>query len=277
MTSTGALHRARVAITETREADLFGDLLRRRGAQVRHCPLVAIADAPDPAAVMAWVERFCAGCDDLILLTGEGLRRLLGCIERHRPSRRGEFLARLTAVRCIVRGPKPERVLRELGLRADLVVEPATTEGLTIAAAKLDLATHRVGLQLYGRSPRTELIDVLETVGATVDPVRPYVYAPASTDAEVLALIDELCGGQLDAIAFTSAPQVNRLFEVAAAAGRDTELRTALARGVVASIGPVVGRALREHDVRIDATPARNFALKPLAQALAAALEARRT
>ncbi len=94
-----------VAVPETRELELFAALLERRGARVLRCPLVAIRDVPDPAPLLGFAERFAAGeCDDLILMTGEGLRRLMGCIERYRPALRAEFLASLGRVRKITRG-----------------------------------------------------------------------------------------------------------------------------------------------------------------------------
>ncbi|TLY79255.1 MAG: uroporphyrinogen-III synthase, partial [Gammaproteobacteria bacterium] len=82
-----------IAVPETREIEVFAAMLERRGAKVVRCPMVAILDAPDPAPVLEWSRRFAQGsCDDLILLTGEGLRRILGCIERHEPALRGGFL-----------------------------------------------------------------------------------------------------------------------------------------------------------------------------------------
>src|SRR5687768_8812759 len=96
-----------VAVPETRELDVFASMLERRGAAVLRCPLVAILDAPDPQPVLAWIRAFnAAACDDLILLTGEGLRRLLGCIDKHEPALKSDFVARLAAVRKITRGPK---------------------------------------------------------------------------------------------------------------------------------------------------------------------------
>ena len=104
-----------IAIPETRELDVFAAMLERRGATVLRCPLVAILDAPDPAPVLEWIRQFNAdGCDDLILLTGEGLRRLLGCIDRHAPDLRTGFVDRLAGVRKITRGPKPARALRSM-------------------------------------------------------------------------------------------------------------------------------------------------------------------
>ena len=120
-----------VAVPETRELEIFAGLLERRGARVLRCPLVSIRDAPDPAPVLAFARDFAGGaCDDLILTTGEGLRRILGCIERHEPALKPAFLAALGTVRKITRGPKPVRALRELGLAADLSAVEPTTAGL---------------------------------------------------------------------------------------------------------------------------------------------------
>lgn len=271
-TLASPLRGARIAVAETRELDLFAELLERRGAQVLRYPLVAIVDAPDPAPVLAWIERFNAGCDDLVLTTGEGLRRLLACIERHRPALRGDFLARLGRVRRIARGPKPGRVLRELGLKADLTADPATTEGLIAALAGQPLRGRRVGVQLYGRQPNDALMGFLRKAGADADPVWPYDYADASDDRRVLELIAALDGGAVDAIAFTSAAQIERLFAVAAANDRLSALHAGLARTVVAAVGPVVAGALQQRGVRIDAQPQGGYFLKPLAQALERAL-----
>jgi len=78
-----------VAVPETRELEVFAAMLERRGASVLRCPLVAIRDAPDPAPVLAFARALTQrSFDDLILTTGEGLRRILGCIERHEPALR---------------------------------------------------------------------------------------------------------------------------------------------------------------------------------------------
>src|SRR5271163_292412 len=97
-----------VAVPETREIDIFAAMLERRGARVVRCPLVAIRDAPDPAPVLRWSRDFAAGaCDELILLTGEGLRRILSCIDRNEPSLKDAFVQALGRARKITRGPKP--------------------------------------------------------------------------------------------------------------------------------------------------------------------------
>lgn len=273
MTRTAELHGRTVAVPESRELDVFASMLERRGAGVLRCPLVDIRDAPDPAPVLDWIARFNRGAfDDLVLLTGEGLRRLLSCIDRHRPGERRDFVARLARVRKIARGPKPGRALRELGLRADIVAEQPTTAGVIATLRALDLRGHAVGVQLYGTEPNRPLTDFLQQAGASVAPVAPYIYADDADERAVLDLIDRLAQGRVDAIAFTSLQQVERLLRVAAAARVEPALRAGLARGCVAAVGPVVAGAIRAHGIRVDLMPEDSFFLKPLTRELAARL-----
>jgi uroporphyrinogen-III synthase len=258
-----------IAVPETRELDVFASMLERRGAAVLRCPLVAILDAPDPAPVLAWIRRFNDGqFDDLILLTGEGLRRLLGCIERNEPALKDAFVAQLGNVRKITRGPKPARALRELGLKPDIAAEAPTTQGVIESLRKLDLAGRRVAVQLYGTEPNRPLIDFLESADARVTAVAPYVYADKAADDAVRDLLTRMAAGSIDVIAFTSTPQVERLFSV----GPEELVKTALEKTEVAAIGPVVADALARHGIRVRLMPQESFFMKPLTSAIEAAM-----
>lgn len=261
-----------IAVPETRELDVFSALLERRGATVLRCPLVAILDAPDAGPVLDWIRWFVSGaCDDLILLTGEGLRRLLACIDKHEPALRADFVAQLARVRKITRGPKPARALRELGLKSELAAQTPTTAGIIASLAAVPLADRNVGVQLYGTEPNAPLIDFLRGAGARVRTVAPYIYATKSDDAAVSALLARMARGEVDAIAFTSGAQVDRLFAVAPA----EQVQAALARTRVAAVGPIVADALARHSVRVASMPQDAFFMKPLASALEAAFNAR--
>jgi uroporphyrinogen-III synthase len=262
-----------IAVPEAREIELFVAMLERRGAAVVRCPMVAIRDAPDPAPVLDWSRKLAAGAfDDLVLLTGEGLRRIFSCIETHEPPLRENFVRALTSVRKITRGPKPARVLRELGLKTDVAAEKPTTEGVIESLRALALKGRRVGVQLYGTEPNRPLVDFLHGAGATVSTVAPYVYADAADDSAVTNLLERMSSGAIDAIAFTSTPQVERLFGIAPA----DEVRAALTKTLVAAIGPVVAETLHKHGVQTLLVPAESFFLKPLTTALEEALRTQR-
>jgi uroporphyrinogen-III synthase len=259
----GPLAGRTVALPESRELDQLSRLLEEQGATTWRCPLVSILDAPDPAPVDAWTRRLVGGeFDDVIFLTGEGLRRLLARAER--TGTRDGVVAALGRVRRITRGPKPARALHEIGLASDLPAAVPTSRGIIDSLAPLDLAGRRVGLQLYGSDPGAELVAFLGRAGASVETVSPYVYAPAIDDQRVRELIAAMEAGRIAAIAFTSASQVDRLWQVARTGGIESALGAALAGTCVAAIGPVVEAALGARGVRVDINTGKPFVMKHL-------------
>jgi uroporphyrinogen-III synthase len=270
----GVLSGRRIAVPETRDLDLFVRMLEQRGAETVRCPMVGIADAPDPAPVEAWLRRFAAGsCEFLVIYTGEGLRRLVSAAGRI--GLRDAFIGELSRVRKVTRGPKPARALREIGLAPDLPAAVPTTDGLIAALGGETLAGRTVGVQLYPGDGPLRLVAFLEKSGARPDRVAPYVYVPAASDAQVIDLIDRLAAGAIDVIAFTSAPQVRRLSEVARESGREAALGAGLARTRIAAVGPVVAEEIAKLGSQAAITPTRTFALKPLVAAIEAALGGR--
>jgi uroporphyrinogen-III synthase len=266
--ANGPLSGRRIALPETRELDRLARMLEAEGAETLRCPLVAIKNTPDPLPVQEWLGHF--PFDDLILYTGEGLRRLHGFACRFEIE--AGFLDGLSRARKITRGPKPERALRELGLKSDLRAETPTTEGLIATLSMLDLRGRRIGVQLYPRAPEARFTRFLRDAGAEPDTVVPYVYASAAEEQSVADLIDRMAGGGIDAIAFTSSPQVERLLEVAKATQREGMLQTALQATAIAAVGPVVAEELRRRGFGVTITPDHSYFMKPLVSAIVAAL-----
>jgi uroporphyrinogen-III synthase len=262
----------RILILETREEAQFSKLLAEQGADVMQCPMFAIHDAPDPAPVEAWIRRFIEHpCDDLVLMTGEGLRRLMKVARRIEAER--DFVSALGGARKFARGPKPGRALREIALEPQVTTEKPTSEGIAEMLSRFDLSGHRLGLQLYPDKDHSALIGAVTAQGAAVDPVLPYVYDAQAADANIVTAIDEMARGAIDAIALTSSGQVRRLMEVARAHQCETRLREGLLRTPIASVGPVVSDELKSHGLRADISPANDaYFMKPLISAMAAAL-----
>jgi uroporphyrinogen-III synthase len=260
----------RIALLEHRELDRLGRMLEEEGAETLRCPLVAIVDAPDPAPVRAWIERAIgAPFDDLVLMTGEGLRRLRGAAER--AGLEPAFREAVGRMRTITRGPKPARALREIGLSPGLRADTPTTEGVIAALGAGELAGRRIGIQLPPDAP-PRLADFLREAGALPDPVEPYAYVPRADPDEIVAVIDEMAAGRVDAIAFTSAPQVARLFAAAADAGEAARLDTALRATPIAAVGPVVAAEPERRGLGVAIMPRDSFFMKPLVTAIVAAL-----
>src|SRR6201747_995686 len=175
----------RILILETREEAQFSRLLADQGADVLQCPMFTIHDAPDAVPVEAWIRRFVdKPCDDLVLMTGEGLRRLMKVARRIGIDQ--PFIAALGKARKFARGPKPGRARREIGLEPQATTEKPTSEGITEMLSRVDLRDHRVGLQLYPDKDHSALIGAITAQGAEVDTVLPYVYDAEVADASIV-------------------------------------------------------------------------------------------
>jgi len=262
----------RILILETREEAQFSRLLTEQGADVLQCPMFTIHDAPDPLPIEAWIRHFIAApCDDLVLMTGEGLRRLMKVVRRI--DAEPEFIGALGSARKFARGPKPGRALREIGLEPQVTTAKPTSEGIAEMLSRFDLRGHCVGLQLYPDKDHSALMSAISAQGAKVEPVLPYVYDAQAGATSIVAAIDEMAEGRVDAIALTSSGQVRRLFEVAQIHACEARLRDGLARTPIASVGPVVSDELASLGLRTDIYPANDaFFMKPLISAMAAAL-----
>jgi len=262
-----------IAVPEMRELEVFSALLERRGAKVVRCPLVTIYDSPHSAQVLAFAVNLAeGGFDDFVLITGEGLTRILSCINKYDPALQERFIEGLGKLRTITRGPKPARVLRQLGLRPSIEATSPTTPGVIAAMQPLDLAGRRVAVQLYGNDPNLVLTSFLRERKAQITTVAPYVYGNAADDATVTALLERMAAGEVDAIAFTSKLQIERLVSQQPA----PLVKRALTRTKIAAVGPIVAEAIRAAGFEVASSPEHSWFMKPLVVALSESLQAKK-
>src|SRR5580765_1908380 len=81
-----------VALAEGRQLEDLVQLLDKEQAKSLRFPLLAILDPVDDAPALAWLDDLVGNRFDLaVFMTGEGIRRLLKCAERH--GRRDEVIA----------------------------------------------------------------------------------------------------------------------------------------------------------------------------------------
>ena len=158
--------------------------------------------------------------------------------------------------------------MREMGLQVGEQAIAPTTEGIIASLEQRQLSGLRVAVQLYGDDPNPTLMNYLKTRKlAACATVAPYVYADAAQTEQVAALIRELAGGRVDMLAFTSKPQVRRLFRVA----RERQLEAALQQGLqqclIAAVGPVVRGELEAHGCQVQVMPSGSWFMKPLVRA----------
>jgi uroporphyrinogen-III synthase len=259
-----------VAILESRVGEHLVDLIRRRGAQTLHAPALAEVPDIDPDAIRSLLRDLQQRPVRLgIFQTGVGTRALFAATDALTLT--SELLRHLALAKVAARGPKPTGALASRKVRIDFSAhDPYTTREVLESIAAVELAGARVLVQRYGDT-NADLNDALAARGAEVLEVATYRWSLPADTAPLHHLIDELERGRVDAVVVTSASQVLNLCEVARREGRSEVLVQGLQRTLVASIGPVSSRALREIGVNaaFEASPPK---LGPLIAGLEAAL-----
>jgi nitrite reductase (NADH) large subunit len=207
--------------------------------------------------VERWLAELVEGeYDDVVFATAQGVHLLsefAGALGKDR-----ELVSALKAVRVITLGAKPARALAELGVPVAVKAPARSTDGLLATLPQLKLEGHVVGLQHWGPDLDPRVSEYLESVGA-----QPRLVSNAPIgDHTADELLNWLVNGRDVSIVFTSVTQVTWLFEAAAVAGRQAELRDALkAIRVVATES--VADALRSQSVSVIPVPSRSLVILP--------------
>ncbi len=245
-----------IAYVEARMLSEMGALIERHGGTPYPAPVLQEIHLGDTPEVIRLVEDICAGIVQVMVFqTGVGTKALFDSAASQ--GREPEILEALAGLIVIARSPKPAAVLRRNQVRIDhMPPEPFTSADLIAAIKDLDLAGKEVAVQAYG-GPNSLLTQTLKKRGATVREVSLYTWGLPEDVTPALGLIDDLEKGNIDAIAFTSQPQVGNLLAIAAQAGKEESLRNILARGpvVVASVGPICTKRMIEAGFRVDVEP----------------------
>lgn len=250
-----ALKGLRVVSFESRRAREMAELIRRHGGEPVLAPSMREIPLRDNPAAFEFVKQLeKRELDIVIWLTGIGTRTLVEAVSSaYSNAKLAEILGRVTLV---ARGPKPVAALKELGLQPAIAVpEPNTwREILSTVDAKLTIRGKCIAVQEYGIT-NDELIKGLESRGAQVLRVPVYRWALPEDTAPLRSAIGEIVAGRIDIALFTNATQVDHLLRLAKEANQERPLREALAKIVIASVGPVCSEVLLHFGFTPDIEP----------------------
>ena len=245
-----------VAYVEARMQSEMGALVERHGGVPFAAPVLQEVYKTDTPEVSGLIDDLCEGRVDIaVLQTGVGTRALFGAADEL--GRGHELLSALADVTVIARSPKPAAVLRRNKVRIALMPpEPFTSEDLIASVSEFEFAGREVAVQAYG-GPNNLLTRTLRERGANVREVSLYTWGVPDDVTPVLELIRRMETGGIDAVAFTSQPQVPNLLAIAAQSELEDTLRQCLNSDAVAvaSVGPVSTRRLLQNDLKVDVEP----------------------
>ena len=258
---------------ESRRHAEMKQLIERQGGMATVAPSMREIPLEDNPKAFHFAEELLAGrVDVMVFMTGVGARALLEVLETRHP--RESLFAAWDQCRVVVRGPKPQAVLREWKVRVDIrVPEPNTWRELLAALSEnLPIAGQTIAVQEYGE-PSLELYEELKRREAKVLPVPVYRWDFPEDMAPLNAAIDATIAGEFDVLMFTSANQIANVLEAAKRQGKQAEWLEAARKCGIASIGPTASEKLRSVGLQIDveASPPK---MGPLVRA--ALLEANR-
>ena len=235
--------------------DEMASLIRRHGGVPVGAPVMQEHYLQDSPQVQRAILDVCEErVDTAIFLTGVGASAMMSIADGM--SRLAEFEEALREITVVARSPKPGRILRRHKIPIDIMPpEPYTSRDLIAAMRDLELKNRRVIFQRYG-GPDSELPTYLREQRADYEELTLYDWGLPDDTAPVVDLIDRMAEGEIDALAFTSRPQVPNLMTIAANSGREESLRGSLGGAVtVASVGPVCTRKLQELGIGVDVEP----------------------
>ena len=241
---------------ESRRSAEIAALIEKNGGQAMVAPATREINAENSADVSRFASSLLAGKIDLVIfLTGVGTRGLARAVEAF--CSREQFIAALSKVPVLARGPKPAAALKELGVPiAWNVPEPNTWREIlqVLDANALSVKDRYVAVQEYG-IPSTGLLEGLKQRGADVLSVHVYDWALPEDITPLRKAIQAVSEGRVDVVLFTAAIQAHHLLQVAEEMGERDSLIAALRKTRIASIGPVTSEALSEYGIRASLEP----------------------
>jgi uroporphyrinogen-III synthase len=253
--SDGGIGGETVMAFESRRAPELESLIRRHGGVPLVVPAMREVPLERNTAAVELLRQLEAGrIDDVLLLTGVGLRTLVETLAGECPPERlAELLASATLV---ARGPKPVAELRRLGLAPDVrVPEPNTWhEVLASLDAHAPVDGKRVAVLEYGK-PNDELTDGLSARGADVVRVPLYRWELPQDTRPLRDAVARLAAGDGAYVLFMSSRQVDHVMQIAAEHRLDDAVRERAGALVYGSIGPVCSEALHGHGLPVDLEP----------------------
>ncbi len=250
----------RVVTFESRRAEEMGRLIARHGGNPLVAPSLREVPLEENTEAFSFAEKLFSGAVDLVIfMTGVGTRTLVECLMTRYPQER--IVEALSSVHTVVRGPKPVKALRDLGVSITLTIpEPNTWREILRALDESEeigpLRDANVAVQEYGVPNRTFLKE-LEDRGARVIRVPVYRWTLPEDTAPLRNALQSVIEGKVDVALFTNAAQIDNIFRVAAEEGMGDSLRAGFRDVVVASVGPTTSEALIAHEISVDLEPRR--------------------
>ena len=227
-----------VLVTRARsQASKLTARLEQLGAKVIETPAIRLEAPADGYKALDEAIARLADYQWLIFTSANGVERFFDRLLAAGRDARALGYAKLAAI-----GTATAEKLKQYGLMADVIPQEFRAEGI-IEALKGKLPPHAKILLPRAQEAREILPEKLRERGAAVDVAPAYQTVCGDVDGE--ALREQLAGGVIDLVTFTSSSTVRNLIQILGSAAPLQTVKTAC-------IGPVTADTARQNGVEPD-------------------------
>lgn len=237
----------KVALAGPRKSEEMSMIVRKLGGTPLLRPAqgtVFVDDEHLKSSIEAWVK---SPPDWTILTTGMGLDAIFQAAEQLELEE--ELLEALKQSHIAARGYKTVNALRKRNLTPAVRDDDGSTSGLIRELMNYDLQGKRILVQLHGESAPRLMTWLKERGTSEIKEVLPYRHVPPQ-DTDLEELLEDILQQRIDAVTFTSAPQIRFLTAYAEKHGKLADMKQRFEEDVVvAAVGRVTAQAMVEEGV----------------------------
>ena len=244
---TQPLFGKRVLVTRAKaQASELSTLIRAQGGEPIECPTIDIGPPDTWEEVDEAIEHL-ATYQWLVLTSVNGVKAFMQRLWHH-----GRDARALAGVRVCCIGPRTAEEVSVYGINADLVPETFQAEGLIEGLKRAGVSGQRV-LLARAAEAREILPNELERLGALVRIVKVYktVMPPIERERIQQMFRDRL----IDVVMFASSSTARNFFQLFDEAH---DLKKNLHGTIIASIGPITAKTIREIGLDVHVMAAQN-------------------
>lgn len=237
-----------VLIAADRRSSDFAGALERRGARVLIGPAMRTVPLADDAELLSTTRVLIEARPSVVVVTtGVGFKGWLAAAEA---AGLGLQLREvLTSARLLARGPKSAGAIQAAEFDVEWVAESETSREVCDRLLAEGVSGQQIAVQHHGAGA-DGLDTTLEEAGADVVSLVVYRWGPPQDPQALADTLAATARGEVDVVAFTSAPGTEEWFAAAERAGHTDAIRKRFAKGMVAAaVGPVTAVPLQARGI----------------------------
>jgi len=248
-----------IAVTRPRgQAEEAGKIIEKKGGKPYFIPTIEIKKPRDSSATKKFIEALVKGeVDYVIFMSINGVRYLLSAAESL--GLNDQLKKRLEKTTTLAVGPKTAQELRKNQIQVDLIPPRYTSEGIIESLQQHGVSGKSIWIPRTSQAPPA-LAERLRKMHNNVQEV--YVYeSRLPVDPELTArFLQDLVGGQIHAIIFSSSLGAKNLFQMLAEQVSTEKLREIMNNKLtIVAIGPTTAKTLAEMGLKVDVMPEKHL------------------